>query len=683
MAKNKRRGPQDVGRVKTPADLKKPPTAAQLSRRGGRETMDALVVAFVLAFLIRTYVAEAFVIPTGSMAPTLMGQHKDVFCDQCGTRFKVNSSDDVTDARNSFNNRSRELEATTQRLKQQVADGQVSPQAADREIRRRKRELAQMAEQIKGMRCIGGECPQCRYLMLLEDEGTDRIAPEWAGETDQTADYSGDRLVVSKYAYSFEDPERWDVAVFKYPGNSQVNYIKRVTGLPGEELRIFQGDIYTRPLDSEDEFTIARKPPEQVMAMRQLVHDTDHQPASLHDAGWPLSWSGDGWKFRPDKTTQKSARGASVLKTTYDGEAADGETAWLRYHHLPPNENVWRRILGDGEKVTAEPKPQLITDFTPYNTRLNLGHAADNRQFSLSPRIQRADDIGRVGVHWVSDLMLEAELTIASESTRLSLDLVKGGDHYGVTIDGASGVATFWRQAFEASERETLATAETEVRAGAEHQIRLANIDSRLLLWIDGSLADVEAAYDTPQSKADGPAEAPRTSDADAGDLAPVGIGITGGGATVRRLQVWRDGYYFAATAESPGPAGPRSGFTSDILIDAFNLDDQRNWRAALLEMSSNQELWYALANRRRVDFRIEESQLFVMGDNSGWSLDARLWADGSGRDSGSPGGPYLERSQLVGKAVCVYWPHAWYSMPGTGGRLPVWPNFGDMRLVR
>src|SRR5215468_3738197 len=62
-----------------------------------RETVESIVIAFVLAFLFRTFEAEAFVIPTGSMAPTLMGRHKDVFCDQCGTRFKVNSSDDVTE----------------------------------------------------------------------------------------------------------------------------------------------------------------------------------------------------------------------------------------------------------------------------------------------------------------------------------------------------------------------------------------------------------------------------------------------------------------------------------------------------------------------------------------------------------------------------------------------------------
>src|SRR5689334_2661262 len=53
-------------------------TAAPQRPDGWRETVESIVVAFVLAFLFRTFEAEAFVIPTGSMAPTLYGQHRDV-----------------------------------------------------------------------------------------------------------------------------------------------------------------------------------------------------------------------------------------------------------------------------------------------------------------------------------------------------------------------------------------------------------------------------------------------------------------------------------------------------------------------------------------------------------------------------------------------------------------------------
>lgn len=654
MSKNKRRVPptaKESGRVKTTAEIRTDgPTAAQVSRRGGRETVDALVVAFVLAFLIRTFQAEAFVIPTGSMAPTLMGRHKDVFCDQCGTRFKVNSSDDSADL--------------APLLQREVAGGRMS--------------AAQARSKLAGTLCVGGECPQCRYLMLLEEQGTASLRPAWQTDPIQSADYSGDRLVVSKYAYSFAEPKRWDVAVFKYPGNSQTNYIKRVTGLPGEELRVFQGDLFVKPLGSDDAFAIASKPPKQVMAMRQFVHDTHNEPKRLIDAGWPLAWAGaGGWEVSNKPAV--ATLGAEVYRSVFRVEAEGEPTSWLRYRHTPPTENVWRNVLEDDASIDTTPSPQLITDFTPYNTRLNLDHASELRQLSLAPRRRRPDDLGRVGLHWVSDLMLEADVDIESNAGNVSLELVEAGTHYGVTIDIASGEAMLWQMPFEGEARETLATGATAVRGGTEYAIRLANVDGRLLLWIDGSVVEVDAVASTEPSDATGEAQVPRTSETDPGDLAPAGVGAAGGAKlTVKRLQLGRDGYYIAASHETPNP-----GFTTDVTPSAFELVDQRDWERTLLNLPEDPSLWYALANRRRVDFPIGEGQLFVMGDNSGWSLDARLWAGGNGRDGGKPGGSYLERSQLVGKAVCVYWPHSWYSVPFTGRRIPAWPNFGDMRLVR
>ena len=48
-----------------------------------------------LAFLLWSLEAEGFVIPTGSMAPTLMGRHKEVVCPQCGYTYTVNAGGEV------------------------------------------------------------------------------------------------------------------------------------------------------------------------------------------------------------------------------------------------------------------------------------------------------------------------------------------------------------------------------------------------------------------------------------------------------------------------------------------------------------------------------------------------------------------------------------------------------------
>src|SRR5437016_5223872 len=68
-------------------------TDAQASSDGNiKETIESILVAFILAFIFRAFVVEAFVIPTGSMAPTLLGAHMRFQCPDCGYRWDVNYS---------------------------------------------------------------------------------------------------------------------------------------------------------------------------------------------------------------------------------------------------------------------------------------------------------------------------------------------------------------------------------------------------------------------------------------------------------------------------------------------------------------------------------------------------------------------------------------------------------------
>jgi len=52
-----------------------------------RQTVDFLVVLCLVIMLLRTLIAEAYIVPTGSMAPTLLGQHQEVVCSNCRFRF--------------------------------------------------------------------------------------------------------------------------------------------------------------------------------------------------------------------------------------------------------------------------------------------------------------------------------------------------------------------------------------------------------------------------------------------------------------------------------------------------------------------------------------------------------------------------------------------------------------------
>ena len=72
----------------------KPEDLRKKKARSGRESIESFVVVF-LAFLIWSLEAEGFVIPTGSMAPTLMGRHKEIVCPQCGYVYTVNADREV------------------------------------------------------------------------------------------------------------------------------------------------------------------------------------------------------------------------------------------------------------------------------------------------------------------------------------------------------------------------------------------------------------------------------------------------------------------------------------------------------------------------------------------------------------------------------------------------------------
>ncbi len=62
------------------------------------------------------------------------------------------------------------------------------------------------------------------------------------GSSMETTLANGDQLIVENLTYYFHDPERFDVIVF--PHGENVNYIKRIIGLPGETVQIRNGDVY-------------------------------------------------------------------------------------------------------------------------------------------------------------------------------------------------------------------------------------------------------------------------------------------------------------------------------------------------------------------------------------------------------------------------------------------------------
>ncbi len=61
-----------------------------------------------------------------------------------------------------------------------------------------------------------------------------------------------DYLIVDELSYRFHAPARGDVIIFRYPGNPSVFYIKRVIGLPGEQVSIREGIVTVTKASGEN-----------------------------------------------------------------------------------------------------------------------------------------------------------------------------------------------------------------------------------------------------------------------------------------------------------------------------------------------------------------------------------------------------------------------------------------------
>jgi len=570
---------------------------------------------------------------------------------------------------------------------------------------------------------VGSICSNCRYVYGLD------LA---AGKAD--ANFSGDRILVSKFAYALSDPARWDVAVFKFPGNPKQNYIKRIVGLPDETLMIHHGDIYARPGDDavasaaigHREFTIQRKPPYKLLAMAHHVSDTNHQPKSLNEAGYPSSWQ----PWEPGAT--EPVKDSWVCTVSDEGmrcevKTSDGEYKWLRYFHRPATPEQWslaRRGLSlrDVDPYSSRP----IADFYAYNTFLNVqrrdvyditpeeamarASGASRLLGVLSPPEGRFDadykngdlaqfgrdlsvgtyDTADEGLHWVGDLIFEGDIETSSDAKSLILEIVEAGVRYQCEFNLADGRATLSINGAEphlfSGDGKSVATvsAETSVVAGTRHSIRFTNADDRLILWVNGKVIEFDGptTFDHRAFLAQGE-DRPHYTKQHPLDAAPIGIAVRGGTATMHRLKVDRDKYYISTKQSSDGlfdydmaqyaTSGNGRGTMASLqakLVDRENWDTFEGWNA-----------------RRTVAFALGEDQFFPMGDNSPESKDARCWVDPRDR-FGMPESPdpyayfwadknYVPRDLLVGKAIMVFWPHPWNEP------VPFTPNFKRIGLIR
>lgn len=568
---------------------------ASSSHRAVRETIESIVIAFILAFLFRTFEAEAFVIPTGSMAPTLHGMHKDVECPQCGITYRVGASKE--------------------------SDEEASRHGG------------------RGIPVDDGMCPQCGFTR--HDLGT-------------ASTYGGDRILVNKFAYQLGEPERWDVIVFRFPGDAKMNYIKRLIGLPGETIEIFGGDIFTcpNPVDGAP-MTIARKSHRKLRAMLQHVDDNHYIPKLLNDAGWPRRWKVDPEnppgvleeKLGETAFSVEGREGVRLSQRWTSNGSHPEQAAWIHFRNyiatsVPEqlsdanrrrgNPTDWKRALQYHEtgqqnlKWTPDESIDIgpVEDFYAYNTD-NLENLR-----RVNPR------------YWVGDLAVQCEVEIEEARGELILALEEGGYQFRAMFDLEGGGATLEIENHAAADAlvpfgedghgAKQAQAEHALAAG-KHELMFANCDDKLYVWIDGEPLE----FDAPTEYA--PLDNREDTD---DDRVPAHIGMRGFQGSIDHIRLLRDVYYTPLRNDN-SQAGPRP-----IPVRRDQYDNTS------------------------LVFQTGGDQFFTLGDNSPASQDGRIW---NADIAGTP--LVVDRRLLIGKALFIYWPY--------GQLLPRWPLFERMKLIR
>jgi len=593
-----------------------------------RETVESVFIAIVLAFVLRAFVVEAFVIPTGSMAPRLMGQHRQFDCPACGYHY---------------------------------AFGLHAPEGEDN--RRR-----------------GGGVPTCPNCGHLNRPRHGLPAP-----------YSGDRVLVLKYLYRLREPRPWDVVVFKNPLDNQQNYIKRLIGLPGQAVEIVHGDVFVchgedvngdRVIDEMDFLDFNG---DGRLDRGDLDRNGD---GAVDDADFALSRDdrrrlglGPGQRLTEADLDVAEPHGVidrrDVVKLSY---LLLRRRRWeiLRKPHRT-QEVMWQVVFNNDYQPTDaqyedETGPGWTSPWIDLGSRWSLtdrGRRVFGFKGAEAPQSVRFDgkgrrdwflpnyaynqaDLSRFSKHRdiCYDLKLGFLFVPAADDARVGLRLSSFDHHFRAWV-GADGTCTLEHGV--ASSDGGIAWGrrqEARVRMSEKrgHEVALTHVERRATLWVDGRdvLATDEARYGADKAEILAAVERKLRAAPDGGLAAPAAEVLGDGG----RFELWhvrlmRDVYYTNMKQDAGEPGHGTTG--KPIILRRF-LDDP------------------------------DRDEFFVLGDNSPQSKDSRMWDQGA--PTLRPG--YREgtvpRYGMIGKAFFVYWPGG-YRLPWA--RLPIVPNVGRMRLIR
>lgn len=287
-----------------------------------------------------------------------------------------------------------------------------------------------------------------------------------AGETD--------RILVDKSYYLFHEPQRWDIAVFRYPVRQVQSYVKRIVGVGGDRLWIAGGNLYQTSADGKTH-TILRKPARvqhtlwrEIYPMRRKLElyeardgaDVDAVPVDKDVFGRRKYFRAarGKWKIGADGEFRGTPSSNQTLKLVLRSEQA-------------------RNNYADGYDLPVA-----------KSTRLERQRPADPRTDGLT-EAERGDRYG-LNFQAVSDLRFGFALspTQTPEKLRIAIEIASKGLTYELVVAQSKGVLR--ATATKPGPTQTISSKpfDFEIKAGEATPIRFARLDDRLYAWRDGEL---------------------------------------------------------------------------------------------------------------------------------------------------------------------------------------------------
>ena len=451
------------GRLQLPAmsaDARQPEASTCRHESSLRYVVESLAALALAVLLVRSFAVEGYIISTGSMAPYLLGYHKQVVCPECRCPFAVGVP---------------------------VEDGhETSGPVA---------------------------CPNCGQQQI---------------DLSHVPRNEGDQLLVQKFAYLLRRPKRWEVVVFQNPSQPTQAYVKRVIGLPGEEIQVRAGDVWING-------GLARKNLAEQRSTRLAICSYQHRPADEDESRWKLAhpWVSHGH-------TLESVTGQ------LSSQPSENSISWVTYSGDAPKRN--------GSQPLAGPAQLWPTDEYAYN--------------GLTEPSQR---------YRVRDLMLAMRMELHSGRGEMAWSLSDGAQTFEVRLVAGERELRLFVDGVEEPEQRTKLSGSLWQRPWL---VEMSLFDRQLLFALDG-----EVIFQRPLEPLSLPAKNGSDTANDSDSDEPAKFGVRDLHVSVNDLTLYRDVYYTRGDGRhgitEPYRLGPDEYF---FLGDNSPVSlDSRSWADAIV----------------------------------------------------------------------------------------------------